>query len=385
MWVFSMRIFIIILLLLIFYTYGIYPCILYVFARLKKKRMPTLSDASNPESFYSPHVSLIIAAYNEEDVIEEKLKNSLELNYPMDKIEIIIGSDGSSDLTNDICREKSSDRFHFVAFEKRRGKASVVNDLVKMSKGEIIIFSDANTMFDPNSIQNMVKHFRDESIGGVCGRLELISDKKQILSGESVYWEYETFIKRMEGDIHSVMGANGGIYAIRKSLFSPISNQTIVDDFVISLKIVINKHRLVYENSAVGKEKSSNDLKAEIRRKIRIGAGNLQSLKYIYPLLLPKSGIVCFLFWSHKMVRWLVPLMLPVLYLVPFFSHDDLKYLILAIELSMLALALVGVKYFRKNKLITVNTYFFVINIAMLTGYLKYLLGLQGGIWEKGR
>lgn len=332
-----------------------------------------------------PTVSMVIAAYNEAKVIQKKIENFLSLNYPSDKIEFHIGSDGSTDNTNAICKRYRSPRILLLMNKERRGKAAMLNDLVGKSKGEIVVFSDANTMLDRNVVKNLVRHFRNHKIGGVSGRLILNWKDEVLNSAEALYWKYETCIKKMEGVASSVIGANGGIYAIRRNLYRPVDQNTIIDDFVISMNIVKMGYRFSYDVHAVGHEISEDDLKSEFKRKVRIGSGNVQALKHTGSLLMPKYGLISFMFWSHKIFRWCVPILLLCVYILPVFSIQKYPFGLLIVQNTILLMAVFGTKYCRDNRWIKMNTYFFSVNIALLLGYLKYITGRHKVTWEKTR
>ena len=378
-----MELIVYIIIFLICYTYILYPFLLFIIAKTRKNALYT-RQAFDPN--YKPYVSFVVAAYNEEKVILEKIKNTLAFNYPKEKIEIIIGSDGSNDETNAICTLlEQNGLINFHSFKQRRGKASVLNDLLRSCTGEIVVFSDANTFFSTDAIINMVRHFQKDEIGGVCGRLILDSKDGKADSGESQYWKYETFIKKYEGIVGSVMGANGGIYAIRKKLFEPIDKNTIIDDFVISMRVILKGYRLIYEESATGKEDACSTLKAEIKRKTRIGSGNLQSLKYLYPMLSPRMGVISFLFWSHKIIRWSVPLFIIVLLTLSSFIGGMVFIIVALPQFLLLILSIFGIISQSSNKFIRYTTYFYSVNFSVALGYCRFLGGLQKGIWEKAR
>ncbi|MEI7907181.1 MAG: glycosyltransferase family 2 protein, partial [Bacteroidota bacterium] len=253
-------------------------------------------------------ISVIISAYNEESIIRQRIENLLSLDYPKEKVEILIGSDGSSDGTNAIAAEYASQNVTLIAFPDRRGKASVLNDLALKANNEILIFSDANTFYDKNVFKNFVRHFSDESIGGVCGYLQLrSSDDNSGGKGESFYWEYENRIKELEGNYHTTFGATGAIYAIRKHLFRPLPAAiAITDDFLIPMNVVAQGYRIIYDKTVYGWEDSTESSMKEFHRKIRISAGNFNCLKDIIHLLHPKYGFIAFGFFSHKIIRWFV-------------------------------------------------------------------------------
>jgi len=366
---------------IILYTYILYPIILSIIGSLKK------NPPSPPAEFnqnYEPFISLIISAHNEEAIIEKKIKNLLKLNYPHSKTEILIGSDGSIDNTNKICSLYHKKNIYFFTFSKRRGKAAVLNDLIQQSKGELIIFSDANTMLKPCAIKMLVKHFQNKKIGGVSGQLKL-ECKDSLKVVEAIYQQYETLLKQLESKVLSIIGAFGGIYAIRKELFTQLPHSIIIDDFFISMHIIGKGYIFTFEKGAIGYEETSNSLKTLFKRKIRIGAGNIQSLKHTYPLLMPQKGLIAFMFWSHKLLRWSIPILLIILYLIPYIAKGYSFHLLLILENLILIFAIIGMLFWEKIKIFTLITYFFVINCALLCGYFQYIFGMQKGIWEKNR
>lgn len=361
---------------LVVYSYALYPLLLVVGARfLRRQERPVMSTRR-------VQVSLVVAAYNEEAVIEEKIRNTMMLEYPKDCLEFLVGSDGSVDRTDEICR-----RYPAVTFERiepRGGKSNVLNTLIPKARGEIIVLSDANTILEPGAVSAMVRHFEDPTVGGVCGRLVLVSDRRGLEDTERTYWGYDSSIKELESRWYSTIGANGGIYAIRKELFVPIPADTIIDDFVISLNVVEQGKRLVFERDAVAREHVSKSFRDEFGRKVRIGAGNLQTLVRNPMFFFRAPAFVCFAYVSRKVIRWLIPFFLIVLWLCSMALADRQPFGILfwGLNLSMV-LAVIGLLSGSGNKLVMALAYLYSLNAALLVGYGRYLLGLQRATWRR--
>src|ERR1051326_3662301 len=223
------------MLALVVYSYCLYPLIVLTIVKLGRPGGPPIEQAG-----YLPAVSVVISVFNEENVLEAKLKNLASLDYPKDKIEFLFGSDGSNDRTNDILSLGSKSIITLKVFTERRGKATVLNDLLSIAKGDIIVFSDANTIYARDTIRQLTKHFQLPEVGAVCGELVLEHDGNSVGSfGESSYWKYENFLKNIESRCRTILGATGGIYAIRKSLYRPLpTTKAITDDFLIPLNVL---------------------------------------------------------------------------------------------------------------------------------------------------
>ncbi|MGE5859301.1 MAG: glycosyltransferase, partial [Ignavibacteria bacterium] len=266
-------------------------------------------------------ISILISAFNEEKVIENRINNISKLNYDFNKIEVLVGSDCSSDKTNEILTgiENKYSWLKIYLFGDRRGKVSVLNDLVKNARNEILVFTDANTVFNENSIKILVSNFNDKLAGGVSGRL-ILTDAKNGISGnieEKSYWEYETLLKKYEGKCGILIGANGGIFAIRKDLFKEIPmEESITDDLYISLAVLNQNYKFLYEENAVAYEETPTDIIVEFNRKIRFASTNFYTLTYFKNLLFNKNLLLSFAFLSHKIIRWFTPIILPIILLI---------------------------------------------------------------------
>jgi cellulose synthase/poly-beta-1,6-N-acetylglucosamine synthase-like glycosyltransferase len=332
---------------------------------------------------------MLIAAHNEQDFISEKIKNCIGLDYPQDKLEIIIGSDASTDRTDEIIREHGHACVLLVPFSERRGKASVLNDLAGLARGEILIFSDANTIYRQDAILRLVPHFADQQVGGVCGQLVLLNQNGYYeAEGERFYWNYENELKRLEGKIKTVLGANGAIYAIRRELFKSLpKDKVVMDDFLIPLSIVQRGYDIVYDPEAVVYEYAAPNLKSEFQRKVRIGAANFNGIREILPLLNPARGFVAFGLWSHKIIRWFVPFFLLIAFVGNLFLLPRLLYQItFAAQICFYALAALSWRFStfgRRTSIFILPYYFVVTNLALLVGFFKFLTKSQKPAWAK--
>jgi cellulose synthase/poly-beta-1,6-N-acetylglucosamine synthase-like glycosyltransferase len=367
---------------LIFYTYIGYPLLLLILAILTPK-------SRKKDENYLPTVSMVISAYNEEASIAEKIENCLQLSYPKDKLEIIIGSDASNDQTDAIIRQYACKNIRLISFSERRGKASVLNDIIQHAKGEIVVFSDANTMYKQDAIYRLVIHFSDAKVGGVCGRLILIGKNGQAdIEGEKFYWDFENYLKYLEGKVKTVFGATGAVYAIRKEHFERLpGHKAVMDDFLIPLKIVMKGFDVVYEKDAIVWENTAPNLRAEFTRKARIGAANFNGIREILPLLNPQKGFIAFGLWSHKIIRWLVPFLLIMLLASNIFLLGTYMYnIFFGIQLIFYGLSVVAWKAenLRKRLSFLVYPYYFVIvNGALLAGFFRFLKKSQQPAWTR--
>jgi len=365
------------------YTYFGYPVVLFL-AHKMFGRGSLVPEQVGP----LPRVTMIIAAYNEGKVISSKLDNCLVLDYPADKIDFIVASDGSADATNAIvsARAGAEPRLRLLALP-RGGKAAAINAAMGEAKGDIVVFSDANTLYDAASIKNLVRHFSAERVGCVCGRLsyrnpgEVVSGK-----GESAYWRYETALKKMESRLGYVAGANGAIYAIRRALFEPLPPGTINDDFMISMRIVRRGFLCLYDESAVAFEEVAPDVGSEFRRHVRDGAGHYIAVSRLTALLSPALGTRAFIYWSHRIFRWSAPFILVLLLAVNAALADAQPYFVLfALQLAFYALALLGYAasaFGRMPFFIYVPFYFANLNLALLLGFFRAVSGAARPAWE---
>ena len=332
-----------------------------------------------------PSVAVLVAAYNEERHIAERVRNLLTLDYPADRLHIFVGSDGSTDRSIALLRDMASDRVHVADFARRRGKASVLNDLVMLATQEILVFTDANTSFKPDVLRQLVRHFTLPGVGCVCGELRLVGDGGD--NQDHVYWRYERMLKYYESSIGALLGANGGVYALRRTAYRPIPADTIVDDLWISLQVLEAGQRCVYAHDAVAFESAPERIADEFRRRVRIGMGNYQALRRFAGLLHPRHGAVAFTFLSHKVMRWLVPHAMMLALACNFLLADRPLYAaLLAGQIAFYASAWIGWRCSSRGitpRLLRVPLFFVSMNLGLLLGWWQYLRGRASGVWVR--
>ncbi len=366
------------------YAYFGYPILIRLLARCFG-RGKGRGEGSDREL---PVLSLLIAAYNEEAVIEERIENALQLDYPRDKLEIVIATDGCSDRTADIVRRYASRGIRLLEYKQRRGKAAVLNSAFAEVRGEVVMLSDANTFTEPSAAKHLVRWFQDPTVGAVCGRL-VLTDPARGTNVDSLYWKYETALKREEGRLGALLGANGGIYAIRKAHYVPIPNDTILDDLVIPLLARLRSGcGIVYEEAAVAHEETPAHVGAEFHRRSRIGAGGFGSLRLLAGLLNPRQGWIFFTFFSHKVMRWCCPFfLLGLLVSNILLVHQHPFYLnVLLAQVLFYATAILAPSFPRQNKvckLLRLTTMFTGMNLALLAGFTRWLKGTQTVLWKR--
>jgi len=381
---------------LVVYTYAFYPAILFLLSVLKTaatslhyfltRRGRRIDDRTSCGEEYFPKVSLLLAARNEEELVSQKIENSLALDYPENQLELLIGSDASEDRTVEIVRNLRDPRVRLFDYRERHGKLGVLLNLLPEAEGEIVLLSDTNTFLEPEALRKMVRHFQDPCVGVVCGELRLTAPDGTLQS-EGTYWRYETILKTLEGQLDCVLGANGGIYALRKELFPSIPTDTIVEDLVIPLKIRILGYRTRFESEAIALERNPIDSQQEFRRRVRIGAGCAQSISMIYPLLSARYGLLSFSLFSHKFVRWAVPLALPLAFLSNMFLISYSFFLgTFLIQILGYLMALGG--WWREHKRRELGVFglpymFVLLNTALALGYVKYFRGMFRPTWER--
>jgi exosortase len=336
-----------------------------------------------------PHVSVLIAAHNEESVIEDRIRNALALDYPQEKIEVLIASDGSTDRTDEIVRSFAGTHVKLLDYPVRRGKAAVLNDTMPRLRGEIVILSDANTHTESDAARALVRWFNDPKVDVVCGRL-VLNDTHHGNNSDGLYWKYETFLKKNESKLGALLGTNGAIYAIRADRFVPIPNNTIIDDFVIPLAAKLRYgSRIVYDQKAVAYEESSPTIHGEFRRRARIGAGGWQAIMLLWGLLNPLKGWVSFTFFSHKILRWICPFLLIGALVLNLVEIDDRPYQwLLLVQLALYAIALIGLSIpgqSRPARVARLASMFISMNAALLVGFLRWMQGPQTGMWNRTR
>ncbi len=366
---------------------------MYVLVALKK-----LFDAKKISADTElPEVTLFVAAYNERDYVDEKVKNSLLLNYPKDKLHFLWVTDGSNDGTQDLIAKYSN--IQVLHNPDRAGKINAIHRGMKIINTPIVIFCDANTMLSQNSILEIVKAFNDSKVGCVAGEKRIFHKDvdSAVGSGEGLYWKYESFLKRMDSEFYTTVGAAGELFAIRTVLFNEVEKDTLLDDFMMSMRIAINGHLIKYVPEAYAYESSSANVKEELKRKIRIAAGAVQSTFRLKQALNPFHDFrLTFQFISHKISRWLfVPFALPIIFILNAFIVYNKGFLVVSIYQIILFLqilfyfiTIVG-WYFQsiniKVKVLFVPYYIFMMNYASWIGLIRYIKGSQSVNWERAK
>jgi cellulose synthase/poly-beta-1,6-N-acetylglucosamine synthase-like glycosyltransferase len=381
-----MKIVLFTLLFLVFYTYIGYGLIIFVLNRLFGQRRNDL----NPR--YDKDVTLLIAAYNEADIIEAKIQNSLALHYPKSRLKIAIVTDGSDDESNEIIRRYPQIDLYYQP--NRRGKIHAVNRVMNHIKTPITVFSDANVMLNSEAIAELVKHFDNPAVGAVSGEKVVVSDLADSASagGEGIYWKYESFLKRMDWEFNTLVGSAGELFAMRSKLYEPIAENTIIEDFQMTMRLTMKGHKVAYEPRAMAMERGSFNISEEEKRKVRISAGGAQAIVDLISILNPfKYGSLTFQYISHRALRWtLAPLALPLIFLLNVLLLDKsfLYQGLFAAQSFFYLLAWGG--YLIRNrktrlKALYIPYYFVFMNICVYKGWNRYLKGSQKVIWDKAQ
>jgi poly-beta-1,6-N-acetyl-D-glucosamine synthase len=376
---------------LLVYSYVLYPLLLIVVRSFRKEHPQHAESGSVADDRQTqvPSISVVIAAFNEERVLRQKIENLAQTVYPSDRIEFLVGSDGSDDRTVQILQAEEGKSLRPFCFTERRGKASVLNDLVRQATGEIIVFSDANTFYEPSTIQWLSVGFQDPSVGGVVGELSLKAKSATLaVQAESFYWGYENSIKRLESELATTLGGTGPLYAIRRLLYVPLpADKVVMDDFLIPLSVVAQGYRIVYEPRARAYEETSETVAQEFRRKTRIAVGNYHGISSFYRLLHPRFGFAAFALWSHKILRWMGWLLVPLVVATSGFLAyaSTLFAFVCLLEALLLMLVAVGAAAERlrvRIGLLGVPFHFAAMNLALAVGFFLFLFGRQKPAWK---
>lgn len=378
-----------IFLFIVFYAFLGYGLILFLL--VKAKQFICLEkSALNPD--FEPRVSLVIPCYNEADIIREKVINSLKMDYNKNKLQLFFITDGSTDNFREVL-----DEFPEVVLlhdDRRGGKTAAENRAMKWVNTPIVIFSDANTLLNTDAVKNIVRHFEREDVGCVSGEKRVLSDEADTASaaGEGMYWKYESFLKKLDSELYSAVGAAGELVAFRTDLYEVLPEDTILDDFMQSMLIASKGFKIIYEPEAYALESGSASVAEELKRKIRISAGGWQSMKRLLGKITPiDQPLLFFQYLSHRVLRWTVtPFLLILIFIINLFLLDNgwVYPLILAAQVIFYSAAAVG--YFLENrqirmKLLFVPYYFCVMNYAVIAGFFRFMKGSQKGTWEKAK
>lgn len=340
-----------------------------------------------------PAVTLIVTAYNEEVVLEQKIANTLNIDYPADKLHIIFITDGSGDTSLQLVREHP--RLISLHQAERKGKYAAIKRAMRTVTTPIVIFSDANTMLNASCIKNIVPHYTDKSVGGVAGEKKISRHKNISAVGEAegIYWKYESMLKKLDADLNTVTGAAGELFSIRTSLFKEISDDLILDDFVISMQVCLQGYRIAYEPTAFAIELPSATLEAEEKRKVRISAGAYQSIGYLKECLhFFRHPLLSFQYISRRLLRWIFcPLMLILFFFTNAILYNQspgnnlytwawyAQLIFYGIAIIEWGIILSG----RKAGIFAIPFYFIFMNYCLIKGFFKFLQGGQTVLWEK--
>lgn len=381
---------------IVFYTYIGYGIVLYLMVKVKEWMTPK-SSLQLPDDHELPEVTLLVAAYNEEAVVKEKMENSLSLDYPESKLKLMWVTDGTTDNTNKLLAEYH--RAEVLFSPERRGKTAALNRAIDYVKTPIVVFTDANTMLNKEAIREIVRQFMDPKVGCVAGEKRIAVKEKDNAAGggEGLYWKYESTLKKLDGKLYSAMGAAGELFAVRTNLFEKMEDDTLLDDFILSMRIVANGYKIAYCAEAYAIEGGSANMKEEQKRKVRIAAGGLQSIWRLRGLLnIFKYGIVSFQYVSHRVLRWsLTPIalfaLLPLNIWLGFTTNGKAAVIYLSILMLQVFFYLAGYWGYVlstmqiKNKFLYVPYYFIFMNINVIKGFF-YLQKKRGtGVWEKAK
>ena len=373
---------------LLFFCYAGYGGILFIFNAITSLFRGTKSTSQKSAL---PDVTLIIAAYNEAAVLDSKIRNSLALNYPRGSLRILIVTDGSTDGSFELVSKYTGvDMLHEAM---RKGKSAAIGRAMKEVRTPLVVFSDANTMLNPDCILAMVKHYDDPGIGAVAGEKKILSADQVSAVGqaEGLYWQYESFLKKQDAVFYTVIGASGELFSIRTELFPGIEDDIILDDFVISMRICMGGHRIAYEPGAYATEAPSLTLREEGKRKVRIATGAYQAAQILHVCsrLFIQPRLV-FQYFTRRLLRWYASPLLLLTFgsslVLAFSAHDQLFMIFFWVQSVFYAAAIPGwmlVRAGKKAGLLTIPFYFVFMNYCLLKGFFRYLGGKYSVLWEK--
>jgi len=373
----------------IFYHYLVYPLIIKLLSRSKSENTNVFLEKDS-----LPKVSILMSVFNEEKVIFEKIESVFETNYPLEKLELIVGSDNSVDKTNDILLSLSPkyNSLQIFIFQQRQGKINIINNLVEKTNGEILILTDANVFFEKKTIFELVKHFKNAEIGLVGSNIINIGINQNGISlQESFYTSRESQIKHNEGNIWgTMMGPFGGCFAMRKNLFQKVPPNFLVDDFFINMKVLEQEKKSINSLSAKVYEDVSNHFREEFRRKVRISTGNFQNLYAFFHLFFRKNKLnfgLGFSFLSHKVLRWLGPFFLILIFFTNIFLLFQNKFYLILFFIYIFSFFIPFFDFLLKKISFNISffrfiSHFYGMNFALFIGFFRYLKGVKSSIWK---
>ena len=378
---------------IVFYTFAGYGIFLYILVRIKriikgKRPVPVIDDGLLPDC------TLVVAAYNEEQFISEKINNTLNLNYPAGKLNFVFITDGSTDNTPELISDYPQIRLLHQG--KRAGKIAAVHRAMTFVNSQVVVFTDANTLLNFDAIKLICRHYSDETVGAVAGekRVQINDSADASSAGEGFYWKYESALKKWDSELYSVVGAAGELFSVRRSLYRDVHEDAILDDFMISMEIALKGYRIVYEPEAYAIETASENVIEELKRKIRIAAGGIQSIIWLRQLFnIFKYPVLSFQYISHRVLRWTItPLLLVLVFVLNAFlafKAGEISYsLLFMAQIFFYSLAVLGFIMEKRHiriKALFISYYFCVMNYAVLMGIIRYINKNQTSVWEKSR
>lgn len=373
------------------YNYAGYPILLFALSMIFQAKSDLLfligkrARRSRAIADELPTVAILLSAYNEEAVIRDKVNNCLELDYPRNRLEFLIGLDAPSDSTPEILSQMQSSRVRVWHFASRQGKLAVLCNLAQQTRAEIVVSTDANTMLKPDCIRTLVRHFHDSRVGAVSGEEMRVTARGTDPAAESMYWRYESALKFLENRLNCSLGGNGSVLAVRRPLFK-VDKPSIVEDFQIPLDIRFNGYRVVYDPEALAIEEIAPSHSAQFARRIRLGAGDFQALFTNLRCLNPKNGLAAFCFFSHRVLRWLGPVFLLIAFLSSLFAVEAPFFqTLIVLQCGFYLGACVGhwrKKNGRKAGILALPVNFCSMNLALLLGLFQYLSGRHSTVWK---
>ncbi len=379
---------------IVFYTYIGYGILLWLLVKMKRivKGRPVKTELPSDDAL--PDVTFMVCAYNEQDVVVMKMEDIHSLNYPKEKLHVVWVTDGSNDETN--IRLAQYPDIQIVFTPERKGKTAALNHGLSMVRSEITVMTDANTMINPNAIREIVRCMQDPQVACVAGEKRVMAryEGQTAAEGEGLYWRYESTLKRLDSELYSAMGAAGELNAIRTHLYEPMPENTLLDDFVMSMQLVDKGYKIAYTPNAYAMEFGSANIVEESKRKRRIAAGGLQSVWWLRHIMNPLRNLtVAFQFVSHRVLRWtitpvalvtLIPLNIALVAMRSGIIYD----IALILQLLFYTFALLSwllERYGKKNKLLYIPYYFLFMNINVFYGMYYLYTHQGGGTWEKAK
>lgn len=375
---------------LIFYSYIGYGILVWIMVRIKKIFRPFVPSPSQRSEW--PAVALVVAAYNEADFIEQKIQNTLELDYPEHRLELVFITDGSTDRTTEIISRYP--RIRLLHQPARRGKVAAMNRAMEQVASPLVIFCDANTLLNKECVREIVKHYDNAMVGGVAGEKKILQRDKDTAAaaGEGLYWKYESFLKKLDSDLYTTVGAAGELFSVRRELFEQAPEGTIIEDFVQSLKLCVNGYVVKYEPNAYAAEAPSSSIKEEMKRKVRICAGAFQAMVLLKELFnIFRHPVVSFQFISHRILRWtvcplaLITLLISNVYLV--LREPAIFYSVMLVMQGIFyGMGFTGWVYANRDikvKALYIPFYFLFMNVSVFMGFSRFVRKKQTVLWEK--